>query len=168
MIDRIYLLMGSNLGDRFNNLKLCMEELRKEVGKITKTSSVYETAAWGITEQNPFLNLAVEIVSDLNPSEMIDHFERIERKLGRKKVVKWGPRIIDVDILYFNDVILKTPSIQIPHKEIQNRRFALEPMIEINPSFQHPVFNVSQIDLLKNCKDPLDATKLNLQIEDGN
>ena len=164
MIDKIYLLMGSNLGDRVQNLKNCLNEVENRVGKVLRVSSIYETEAWGLRDQDSFLNVAMEVSSDLSPKEMITIFDEIEKNGGREKTIKWGPRVIDLDILYYSDIILKTLQLQIPHKEIQNRNFVLVPMIELNKDFIHPVFNKTQNELLELCKDNLEVKDFSLDL----
>ena len=151
----IYLLLGSNLGDSASMLSRAIEEIRKHIGAIVQTSSVYKTKAWGIEDQPDFLNQALEIDSDLNPQVLLGKINEIEQLLGRIRYEKWHERIIDIDILYYRDQIVNTPGLNIPHPENQNRNFVLAPMAEIAPQFIHPILRLTQISLLKNSKDPL-------------
>ncbi len=156
---RIYLHTGSNLGNRLENLKKAIFFIKTQIGSIDKISSIYQTAAWGIEKQPPFLNQALEISSDLSPLETLERIATIEKHMGRKKIIKWGERIIDIDILFYEDQIIQSKTLSIPHPEIQNRKFVLVPLAEIGPEFIHPVLKLSTSDLLKNCKDPLAVKK---------
>jgi len=161
MIGRIYLLLGSNMGDRFVEINKALQLIRLEFIEILKTSSFYETSAWGIENQPNFINAAVEVATEKTPAELILTLQKIEDELGKEKEVKWGPRNIDIDILYFRQVIQESKELVLPHPETQNRRFALVPMCELNEDFIHPVFSVSQKKLLDDCPDKGEVKKLN-------
>lgn len=154
-------MLGSNLGDRLHHLNLAKKHLTDKIGGITKSSSVYETDPWGIEKQPVFYNQVVEIDSELSPESMLSEINEIEQEIGRVRYQKWGSRIIDIDILYYGEVKIATDQLQIPHLENQNRRFVLEPICEIAPDFLHPVFQISQKELLKKCHDTLAVRKLN-------
>ncbi|OEK06216.1 2-amino-4-hydroxy-6-hydroxymethyldihydropteridine diphosphokinase [Roseivirga misakiensis] len=156
-MNSIYLLLGSNLGDRLANLRRVCELLIVERIAIRKESSIYETAAWGVEDQPTFLNQVVEIETSRTPERLLALTQAIELEMGRKRVTKWGERLIDIDILYCEEVILNKPELIIPHPEIQNRRFTLVPMVEIAPDFEHPVLKVNQQKLLDNCPDELEV-----------
>ena len=151
----IFLLLGSNLGDRQEHIVKAIALIEKDIGKVIKRSSIYETAAWGIKEQPDFLNMVVEVDSKLSPEAILDQIELIEKTVGRKRIKKWGSRSIDVDILYYSDHIVDTKRLTIPHSRIGERKFTLIPMCEIAPEFIHPVFQKSQLVLLKDCTDDL-------------
>jgi 2-amino-4-hydroxy-6-hydroxymethyldihydropteridine diphosphokinase len=151
----IFLLLGSNLGDRLRNLS----EARNKIGSVVKSSPVYTTAAWGNTSQPDFLNQVVEINSRLFPEELLRSILDIEAAMGRKREEKWGSRIIDIDILFYQDIILKTPDLVIPHPEMQNRRFVLVPLHDVTNKV-HPVLNKTVGQLLKECKDTLEVKRL--------
>lgn len=154
----IYLLLGTNMGDRKANL----EEARKRIGNVIRSSSVYSTAAWGMEGQPDFFNQVVEIESDLRPEELLNTTLKIESEMGRVREKKWGPRLIDIDILLYRNVILNSPNLKIPHPEIQNRRFTLIPLREIFNG-THPVLKKTIAELLAECKDNLPVTRLPLQ-----
>jgi 2-amino-4-hydroxy-6-hydroxymethyldihydropteridine diphosphokinase len=158
-MNKAYLLIGGNEGNRLMNLNLSIEEIERVCGKISLRSSIYETAAWGIHEQPSFLNQALQLVTSYEPLALMNSLLGIEEKLGRKRREKYGPRIIDIDILFFNGEIISLPGLQVPHPELQNRRFALVPMNEIAPELVHPRLNKSIRQLLDECKDPLDVKK---------
>lgn len=157
----IYLLIGGNMGDRMQNLSLAVAHIRKDVGKILKLSGVYETAAWGNTQQPDFLNQVLLIKTKLSPRELMDNVLSIEKKMGRVRNLKNASRIIDIDILFFNDEIIDQPGLSVPHPEIPNRRFVLIPLSELNPGFLHPVLGKSIKDLLSTSQDNLDVRLLN-------
>ncbi|MEJ0032240.1 MAG: 2-amino-4-hydroxy-6-hydroxymethyldihydropteridine diphosphokinase [Bacteroidota bacterium] len=151
----IYLLLGSNLGDRLHHLK----EATDRLGDVVASSSVYVTAAWGKTDQPEFYNQVVEVDTKLTPEKLLDRIQEIEIELGRKRIEKWGPRVIDIDILFFKDIIIKKDKLVIPHPEIQNRRFTLIPLHELT-NRTHPVLKKTISQLLEECKDPLPVTRL--------
>jgi 2-amino-4-hydroxy-6-hydroxymethyldihydropteridine diphosphokinase len=152
-LNKVYLLVGSNLGDRLNNLETAREQIGREIGQIILESSVYETESWGFTGED-FLNQCILAGSDLSQRELMENIQSIENHMGRERLQnEYENRIIDIDILLYNDEIINTPQLIIPHKEIENRRFVLEPLNEIAPQLIHPV-NKKQIrDLLKECTD---------------
>lgn len=153
----IYLLLGTNLGNKIKNLEKVRELLVSNRVAIKKESSVYETAAWGIEDQPTFLNQVLEIEVARAPEKLLDLTQEIEKKMGRVRKEKWGERLIDIDILYFGDSIVDHSDLQIPHPEIQNRRFTLVPLVEIASDFMHPQLMVSQDALLEACEDKLEA-----------
>ena len=155
MMKGIYLLLGSNLGDRRKKLSDAGELINKQAGEIIKYSGVYETAAWGKTSQPAFLNQVIEISSQLTPGQLMSTIHLIENKLGRVRREKWGERIIDIDVLYFGNTILNDQHLTIPHPEIASRRFTLVPLVEIAPDFIHPLLLKSNSALLEECKDEL-------------
>src|SRR5882724_10426560 len=156
-MNKAYLLTGGNLGDRIANLNTAKELLHQQCGKVTQSSSLYETAAWGNTDQPPFLNQALEIETDINAKQLIRRILKIEKLMGRIRKEKYGPRIIDIDILLFNQEIYNYTFLKVPHPELQNRRFALMPLAEIAADFIHPVFNKPISQLLIECKDDLEV-----------
>lgn len=145
--------LGSNFGNREESLLIAQRYINEWVGKITSKSSIYETAAWGITEQNAFLNQVVEIETSFSAKKILKLILEIEIKMGRVREIKWGERSIDIDILYYNDDIISTENLEIPHPFIQERRFVLVPLCEIASNFVHPKLIMSNQDLLKNCQD---------------
>lgn len=155
-----YLLTGGNSGNRGENLLKAQEKIAKECGEILFASSIYETAAWGLKEQPNFYNQALKIETELNATELLEHILTIEKSLGRIRKLKYGPRTIDIDILFFGDEIIEQPYLTIPHPELQNRRFALQCLVEIAPEILHPVFGKTILQLLKECEDSLEVRKL--------
>ena len=155
-----YLITGTNMGDREQYLATARELIIKECGEITKISSLYETAAWGKINQSAFLNQALEIHTTLNAKQLIRHILKVEKKMGRIRKEKYGPRLIDIDILFFNDEIHKTSFLKIPHPEMQNRRFVLVSLAEIAPDIVHPVLHKKVTELLHDCPDTLEVKKI--------
>ena len=154
---RIFLLTGSNLGNRLEFLQTAKTELRKRVGNLIQESSIYETAAWGKTDQADFLNQVLELETELKPEEILEINQEIEKAAGRNRKEKWGARELDIDILFYEDLVLETPELTIPHPQLHNRRFTLMPLAEIASEFMHPVFRKTVAELLKNCPDKLEA-----------
>lgn len=159
MMEGIYLLLGTNLGDRNDNLNIALSEIAIRIGKIQQQSAIYETAAWGKTNQPTFLNKVVSVSSTLNPFQILQQVHAIEQIMGRVRIEKWKERIIDIDILYFNGITMDTPTLKIPHPEIAHRRFTLVPLNEIAPDFIHPHYHKTQAQMLAECKDPLTVKK---------
>lgn len=155
-----WLLTGSNMGKRENYLSAAREEIGLQCGIVQKQSSIYETAAWGKTDQPAFLNQALELLTPLNARQLIRHLLKIEKKLGRVREEKYGPRLIDIDILMYGEEIHQYALLKLPHPELPNRRFALLPLAEIAGSVIHPVLHLSISALLANCPDTLDVKKV--------
>lgn len=137
-MNKVYLGLGGNLGDRATFLKKAIENLG-ELGKITGSSSIIETPAWGITDVPHYLNMAVLLETNLFPLALIAEILKIEQSLGRQRVQKWGSRVIDIDILFYNDWVISTEGLNIPHPFIVDRMFVLQPLMELNSEFEHPV-----------------------------
>jgi 2-amino-4-hydroxy-6-hydroxymethyldihydropteridine diphosphokinase len=159
MLNEAYLLTGGNIGDRQNYLLRAKEEVEKRCGRILKTSSIYETAAWGQEDQEAFLNQVLKIETGLSSTALLQTLLHIETGLGRRRELKYGPRTIDIDILFFNNDIVHQPGLIIPHPELQNRRFVLTPLNEIAPDKIHPVLQKSISRLLTECPDSLAVNK---------
>jgi 2-amino-4-hydroxy-6-hydroxymethyldihydropteridine diphosphokinase len=155
-----YLLTGGNLGNRKENLLKVIALINEQCGPVTRSSSVYETAAWGITDQPSFLNQALEITTDLNARQLLRKILKIEKLMGRIRKEKLGPRIIDIDILLFENEIHELPFLKIPHPELQNRRFVLVPLAEINSGLVHPLLKKTIAQLLEECPDNLEVKKI--------
>ncbi len=156
-----YLLLGGNLGDREGNLKKAIELLDQNIGRVISVSSLYETAAWGKTDQPAFLNQAVALETDLSALEVLDHALNIEQELGRVRKDKWGERLIDIDLILFGNEVINIPDkLQVPHPHMQNRRFVMEPLAEIAPDVVHPVFGDTILTISKNMEDPLEVKRL--------
>jgi 2-amino-4-hydroxy-6-hydroxymethyldihydropteridine diphosphokinase len=159
-MNKAYLLTGGNIGNREEQLATARELIRQQCGSITNTSSLYETAAWGKTDQAAFLNQALELETALNARQLMRHLLKIEKQMGRLRKEKYGPRIIDIDILLFNKEKYNYSFLKLPHPEMQNRRFALLPLAEVAPDAIHPVFNKSVSRLLEECPDKLEVKKI--------
>jgi len=157
-MEGIFLLLGSNLGNRAKVLKEAIEALEFNGVSLIKASSVYETAAWGKTDQQAFLNQVLQVETVLEARELLKLILEIELELGRVRKVKWGERLIDIDILYFHNLISNEKDLEIPHPGIPHRRFTLIPLVEICPHFIHPKRELSQLELLDKCKDNLEVS----------
>ena len=155
-----HLLIGGNLGDRKENLLTAISLINEQCGTLTRSSSVYETAAWGKTDQPSFLNQALEISTPLNARQLMRKILKIENEMGRIRKEKLGPRIIDIDILLYENEIHDLRFLNIPHPEMHNRRFVLVPLAEIDPALQHPVLKKTIAELLEECPDNLQVTKV--------
>lgn len=156
-MNNVYLLIGGNVGDRGENLQQAIIALNQTCGEIVRQSAIYETAAWGKTDQQPFLNQALLLVTRFTAPELLQHTLEAENLLGRVRQERYGPRIIDIDILFFNNDIVREPALTIPHPEVQNRRFALTPLYELAPGLVHPVLYKTIGQLLEECKDELEV-----------
>ncbi len=157
---KVYLLTGGNVGDSLKTLQRANGLIQERVGPIIKSSSVYKTAAWGKTDQDDFLNQVLEVQTSFSPEELMDSLLEIEMELGRKRLEKYGPRIIDLDILFYDDLVLNSERLTIPHPQIQFRRFVLQPLFELEPGLIHPVIKKSMGVLLKECPDLLEVKPL--------
>ncbi len=147
----VYLGLGSNKGDREKSLNLALKELKSlKPIKILKISSIYETEPVGFKAQNWFLNAAVKIKTKLPPLELFYTLQGIERKMGRRKGKRWGPRKIDLDMLLFDRIVMKDDKLILPHPEMHKRRFVLIPLIELGVRWKHPVLNLTPKRLLEN------------------
>lgn len=155
-----YLLTGGNMGNREENLALAKHLLNEQCGRITAASSLYETAAWGNTDQPSFLNQALQLETTLTARQLIRRILKLEKQMGRVREEKYGPRIIDIDILLFNDEKHNYPLLKVPHPELPNRRFALLPLAEIAPDIVHPVLKKTIGELLELCGDFLPVKKI--------
>lgn len=155
-----YLLIGGNMGDRKTILQNACAAINIACGGVIKKSSLYETAAWGSVHQPAFLNQALVIQTNNSAENLLTCLLGVEENLGRVRTEKYGPRTIDIDILFFNDVHIQLPHLQIPHPQIAARRFVLEPLAEIAPSLMHPVLQQTIRQLLKNCTDSLPVHKI--------
>ena len=159
-MSRAHLLIGGNLGDRKNNLLTAISLINEQCGPLIRSSSVYETEAWGKTDQPLFLNQALEISTSLNARQLMRKILKIEKEMGRVRKEKLGPRIIDIDILLYENEIHDLRFLKIPHPEMQNRRFVLVPLAEIDPTLQHPVLKRTIAELLEECPDNLEVKKI--------
>lgn len=164
-MSKIFLHLGSNEGDRLKILSQALEEIGLKIGLIKTKSSVYETEAWGKKDQPDFLNMAVEVESDLSPSAVLKEIESIQLALGGIKQEKWGPRTIDIDLLLYDDLIVEEDALNIPHQHMHTRNFVLIPLLEIAEDVMHPVFQKTVYELYDECKDECEVFLLESEID---
>ncbi len=155
-----YLLLGTNLGDRADNLKNAITLIGNEVGNVFAASGVYETAAWGKTDQPSFLNQAIGVKTHLQPLTLLSTLLDIEQQMGRVRLERWGERLIDIDIIFYADLIFSNNELHLPHPEMHRRRFVLEPLNEIAKDFIHPVLKEKVSSILFNLSDKLTVEKI--------
>ncbi len=156
----IYLGIGGNQGDRANYLAKARNLIHQQLGPIIKQSTIYQTAAWGLTEQQDFYNQVLYLKSSLSAKSCMNACLEIETALGRRRDHKWGQRTIDIDILFYNQDHIKTKNLKIPHPHLHERKFVLVPLNEIAPHFIHPVLGRKVFTLLRNCPDKLSVKKV--------
>jgi 2-amino-4-hydroxy-6-hydroxymethyldihydropteridine diphosphokinase len=151
----VYLLLGSNLDDRSALLEKARQEISTKIGRITRQSSVYESEPWGFHADQAFLNQVIRIESALSPSYILRQILAIETVLGRKRPAdqRFSSRLIDIDILFYNDEIIEIDNLVIPHKGIPDRMFTLIPLSELDGSFIHPGSHKTITELINDCKD---------------
>lgn len=154
---RTFLLLGSNMGDRQVMLQAARVRLEILAGPIAATSKVYETAAWGKTDQPGYLNQVIALDTALEPRVLLSTILAIEQSLGRVRKEKWEPRPIDIDILLYGESVINEPDLVVPHPAMPERRFALTPLAEIAGELVHPVLKMSINQLLSECSDPLEV-----------
>lgn len=161
----IFLLLGSNLGDRQKHLSDAIARI-DSFASVLRKSSIYITGAWGNTNQPDFLNQVIEVDTALSPEHLLQDILKVEAIMGRNRIEKWGARTIDIDILFFRDNIVSAEDLEghvgltIPHPQIQNRKFTLVPLRELAPEFVHPLFKKSIARLDDECTDNLKVTRL--------
>lgn len=156
-----YLLIGGNVGNREINLATARSQISLHCGEISKISSIYETAAWGNEDQPSFLNQAIELRTLITAKQLIRRILRIEKTMGRiREEKKYTPRIIDIDILLFNEERYNYAFLKVPHPEMHNRRFALMPLAEIASNVKHAIIGKTIGELLDECGDELDVRKI--------
>jgi len=151
--ENVFLLLGSNLGDRLVCLRYGIAEIERHLGLVVRRSQIYETAPWGKTDQPNYLNQAVQIETQLSSSDLLNKMLDIEKSLGRTREEKWAARTLDIDLIYFGNQIIQTPHLIVPHPRIAERRFVLTPLAEISSDFIHPVLKKTNTTLLKECSD---------------
>jgi len=159
-MNKVFLITGGNIGNRKKNLETAATLIEKHIGKIIKSSKIYETDAWGIKNQPTFYNQVLIVESKFPAQKVIQKILKIEEEMGRVRTIKNAARIIDIDILFFNDATVNEQNLIIPHQEIANRRFVLIPLNELVPEMVHPVLKKSIRELLSICKDPLQVAPL--------
>ena len=151
----VYLLTGSNLGDRREQLVLAVAEMEQHAGSIVRTSRIYETEAWGLEGLPAHLNQALLLRTKLEPLPLLYVLQEIEHRLGRVRQQRWGVRAIDIDIIYYDDLVLNLPQLSIPHPLMQERNFVLAPLAELAPDGMHPVLHQTNAALLQQSADKL-------------
>lgn len=153
-MEKVILGLGSNTGNRSVNIKKAVKEISLTKGvNVIKVSLLYETEPWGLKNQRKFLNCVIICLCKLKPVELLKNLYAIEKKLGRKRRIKWGPREIDIDILFFGSMLINRGNIIIPHPLIELRNFVLIPLAGLMPDFVHPELKIKMINLLKNSPD---------------
>ncbi|MBU2887967.1 2-amino-4-hydroxy-6-hydroxymethyldihydropteridine diphosphokinase [Gilvimarinus agarilyticus] len=145
------------MGEKETNLQQAFGRISNEIGQVITASSIYRTSAWGKEDQEDFLNQVLKVETDCVPVEVLRLCLTIEKELGRVRYERWGTRLIDIDVLYYDKEVINQSNLVIPHPQIQNRRFTLVPLVEIARDFVHPVLGKSQLDLLEECKDVLEV-----------
>jgi len=163
-METLVLLLGSNMGNKAQNINDAIQLIEKNIGKIDQKSSVYETEPWGNSDQDSFYNQAVLLHSSIAPNELLQKCQAIELQLGRDrtKEQKWLSRTIDIDILIYGNQIIKTPNLKVPHPELPNRNFALIPLMELLPEFEHPELKKPIDELYFESLDELEVLKLEI------
>ena len=160
---QVFLGIGGNTGNKQDNFDKVYTFIKNELGDIIKHSSVYETPPWGFESEENFWNQVIIIETEFSPEKLLENIAEIENWFGRERVSgKYTSREMDIDILYFNELILKTETLTIPHPQIANRVFVLVPLAEIAPEYVHPQLQMTSLKMLKNCPDSSIINKVEL------
>ena len=159
----VFLLLGSNLGNRLLFLQQAITHIEAEVGQALTVSSVYESPSWGKTDAPAYLNQVVYLQTDITPQQLLSTVLTIEQILGRERQEKWGPRTIDIDILFYDNLIINESNLQVPHPELHNRGFTLVPLAEIAPDLVHPVINKNILQIKSELKDEFIVKSYNFE-----
>lgn len=149
----VFILLGANLGDRLVTLQHARTLIGERIGRVTRTSAFYETAAWGLTDQPAFLNQVLAVDTPDEPELVLTNTQTIEQELGRVRHEKWGARLIDIDLLYYDQLICQTDRLTLPHPYLHVRRFTLVPLAEVAPDGIHPLLHQTNQTLLDTCTD---------------
>lgn len=159
----VFLLLGSNLGDKIGQLTEARQQISRLIGPIVTASSIYKTAAWGEENQDDFLNQVVWVDTESQPYEVLNITQHIEKQAGRIRKERWGARTLDIDILLWDDKVVANPDLKIPHPGIPDRKFTLVPLAEIAPLLVHPILQKTIEKLLEDCTDNLPVERLRHQ-----
>ncbi len=159
-MNRAIFLLGGNTGDRFRILFAAIRQMTLVFGEPLRSSSFYLTEPWGKKDQPWFLNISIEFNTGSDPEEILSKAMEIERRWGRERTEKWGPRTLDIDLMYFDEIVLNSHRLTVPHPGIAERKFALAPLAEMCPEYVHPVLKQTQADLLRICKGEEKVQKL--------
>ena len=144
---RIFLSLGTNLGERRMNLQQAISAMADSVD-VTDVSRLYQTAPWGLEDQPDFLNICLAGFSELSPPDLLIALKDVEGALGRKPGVRWGPRLIDIDIIFYDEIVYQADDLMIPHKHVAERAFVLVPLADIAPAYRHPIIGMTVTDML--------------------
>jgi len=148
----VHIGIGSNLGNRGENCLKALDLLSARGVIIRKRSSLFETEPWGVQDQPKFINMAAEVATELGPLKLLETLKSVEEEMGRKESYRWGPRVIDLDILFYDDMVMDSPELKIPHPLMHEREFVLRPLAEIAPDKIHPVLKKTVKELLSECR----------------
>ena len=157
----VYVLLGSNLGDRLALISRATSMIEIEIGEVVARSALYETASWGNTDQPDFINQALQLRTNLSAQEVLEKSLGIETTLGRQREEKWGSRTIDIDLLFYGSSVINESNLVIPHPHLHERAFALIPLSEVAPELIHPIFGQSVSVLCRNLEDRLSVKRIN-------
>lgn len=160
MLHTLYLLLGANLGEPRVTFALARQQLAQQIGPIDGASGLYETAAWGVTDQPTYLNQVLRLSTALEPEAVLERTQAIERALGRVRTQRWAARLIDIDILFYDEAIIRTPALTVPHPLLHKRRFTLVPLADIAPTLVHPVLKQTALTMLATCPDQSEVRPL--------
>jgi len=154
-MNEAYLCLGGNIGDRELALHTALLKIKENVGEIIALSNIFETEAWGVDNQQAYLNQCIHIKTNLSANDLIDTLLEVEKNLGRKRTISetYEPRTIDIDILFYNNEVIESPKLIVPHPRLHLRKFVLIPLNEIAPNYLHPILNKTIFNLLSNCED---------------
>lgn len=151
-VSTVFISVGANIGSVRENFARAIKSIEKN-SRVLAVSSLYESEPLGLQNQPKFTNAVIKVRTELSPFELLDFLQRIEREIGRKRTVRWGPRVIDLDIIFYGDLVMTTDSLTIPHPRAHERRFVLEPLLEIEPTAWHPVKNMAVRDICSGLRD---------------
>jgi 2-amino-4-hydroxy-6-hydroxymethyldihydropteridine diphosphokinase len=156
----VYLSLGSNVGNRREQIVTATALISKRIGKVAKYSHFYETQPWGNTDQEPYVNQVIMINTYLDPRAMLEEIAKIEREMGRERKEKWGPRTLDIDILFYGKRVIRDKGLEIPHPQLHKRAFVLVPMMELDAELEHPVLHMAIDQLYMDCEDNSEVVML--------